>query len=354
MRVLQLGPYPPPHGGVQTNLMAIRAALLERSDACAVINLHRHRTGQGEAVHHPAGALETLRLLLKLPHEIVHLHLGGELTPRLLALCLVCTLLPRRKTVLTFHSGGYATSPAGRTAAPNTLRGWIFRRFDRIIAVNGEIRQLFLRFGVAPGRVRLIYPHTLPPPPSSELPEPLRSFYAAHDPVLVTVGLLEPEYDLPLQIEALERVRERHPRAGLALIGSGSLEAELRARIGEHVLLPGDVPHAAALGAIQQAVVFLRTTRYDGDSVAVREALHLGTPVVATDNGMRPEGVRLLQRADLGALCEAVECALAGPRPAPARDAAARNIEAVLDLYGELWLPGPTMAAWTSSSSRYS
>jgi len=29
MRVLQLGPYPPPHGGVQSNLVAIRPGLYQ-------------------------------------------------------------------------------------------------------------------------------------------------------------------------------------------------------------------------------------------------------------------------------------------------------------------------------------
>ena len=72
------------------------------------------------------------------------------------------------------------------------------------------------------------------------------------------------------------------------------------------------------LRAIWDADVFLRTTLYDGDSVAVREALHLGTPVVATDNGMRPEGVRLFPVGNLDALCDRIEQALG--RTAPSRD----------------------------------
>ena len=43
MRVVQLGPYPPPHGGVQTNLVAIREYLRRSGHACDAINLTRHR-----------------------------------------------------------------------------------------------------------------------------------------------------------------------------------------------------------------------------------------------------------------------------------------------------------------------
>ncbi len=343
MRVLQLGPWPPPHGGVQTNIAAIRALLLRRGHECSVINLHRHRTGAEPGVYHPVNAAQVLRLLASLDYEIVHLHIGGGLTGRLLALAGVCASVPRAHSVLTFHSGGYAGSPQGRSARPRTLRGLVFRRFDRIIAVNPEIVRLFVRFGVPEERLRLICPHVLPSePPRSELPGPMRAFFAAHSPVLISVGLLEPEYDLPLQIETLGRIRERHPRAGLVIAGSGSLEGELRARIAEqawaeHILLPGDVPHDIALRAIAEAGVFLRTTLYDGDSVAVREALHFGTPVIATDNGMRPEGVLLVPAGDAAALCRRVDECIAVPR-APARpsESAEANIEAVLRLYEEL------------------
>jgi glycogen(starch) synthase len=343
VRILLLGPYPPPHGGVQTNLVAIREALLAGGVPCSVINLHRFRTAKGEGVHHPVSALETLRLLIRLRYDVAHLHIGGDVTPRLLALSLACCLMPRKKAVLTLHSGGYPSSEAGRRASPRTWGGFVFRRFDRVIAVNEEIEALFLRYGVPPGRLRLIYPHALPRgAPAAELPEPLARFLCEHSPALITVGLLEPEYDLELQIAALGEIRKAHPRAGLVLVGAGSLEDALREAIArqqwaEHVLLCGDVPHGATLRAIAAADVFVRTTLYDGDSVAVREALHLGTPVVATDNGMRPEGARLFPARDLEALCRAILGALAAPRPeAPAGDDGADNIRAVLDLYKEL------------------
>ena len=38
MRVVQLGPYPPPHGGVQTNLVAIRDLLRKSGHECLAVN----------------------------------------------------------------------------------------------------------------------------------------------------------------------------------------------------------------------------------------------------------------------------------------------------------------------------
>jgi glycosyltransferase involved in cell wall biosynthesis len=212
-----------------------------------------------------------------------------------------------------------------------------------VIAVNEQLRDLFvLQFGVPADRVRLIPPHALPSKPAVKLPECVEQFFANHDPVLLSMGWLEPEYDFPLQVRALGGLRERHPRAGLMLLGEGRLEHELRRQIEEtnyasHVLMPGDLPHDVALAALDRCDILLRTTHYDGDSISVREALHFGTPVIASDNGMRPEGVRLIPARDLGALVSAIEAQLCqGRGPSREPDFNDANIQAVYELYREL------------------
>ena len=344
MRVLQLGPYPPPNGGVQSNLVAIRDLLRARGHWAGVVNLTRHRRQNGDDVYYPRTAGQVIRLLAGLRYDILHLHVGGDIQRRLLALAALSARVPRAKTVLTFHSGGYPSSAAGRRARPQSVRGWVFRGFDRIIAVNQEIARLFERFGVAAQRIRMIAPHAVPPLAGVAYPPALDAFLRAHRPLLLTVGLLEPEYDLPLQIEALNGIRARHPGAGLLLAGAGSLEAELRARIASmpyagHILLWGDLPHAVTMRAMSECDALLRTTLYDGDSIAVREALSMGTPVIATDNGMRPPGVRLIAAGDRPALEAAVLAELAAmsaarPRRSPQADHS--NVEAVLALYEDL------------------
>lgn len=359
MRVLLLGPYPPPHGGVQSNLVAIRNFLRRQNIPCSVINITRHRRQNEDEVYYPESPAALLRLLYRLDYDIVHLHIGGLLTRRLLALCLVCNLMTR-KSVLTFHSGGFPSTPEGKATGPNSLAAFALRRFDGLIGVNSEIVGFLHRLGIASEKVRLIYPHSFAPqaPAGSSLPEPLASFFATHDPVLISVGLLEPEYDLPLQIQALGLVRQRRPSAGLVLIGSGSLEQEIRASIqqqpwAEHILLCGDVPHNCTLQAIAKARIMLRTTLYDGDSVSVREALHAGTPVIASDNGMRPQGVHLIPKSDALALLRAIDLELAAPRPRQEPSGPDQtNLQAVLDFYRELLSSDPRQVSGHQQSSK--
>lgn len=344
MRVLLLGPYPPPHGGVQTNLVAIRSFLLQRYIPCAVINITRHRRPDAEEVYYPKGPVPLLRLLARLTYDVIHLHIGGMFTNRLLSLSLACTMRPGSKSVMTFHSGGFPSTPEGQSLGPASFAGFVLRRFDGVIAVNEEIAAFLRKVGVQPQRVRCISPYAFLPENSSAnlLPPSLATFMAQHDPVLLSVGLLEPEYDLPLQIEALPFVRQKFPDAGLLLIGSGSLEASLRAKIdaspcAQHILLAGDVPHAATMEAVSRCRLMLRTTLYDGDALSVREALQLGTPVIATDNGMRPPGVRLIPKSDSLALIGAIEQELQHPvahKEQTVNDES--NLQAVFDFYREL------------------
>jgi glycogen(starch) synthase len=245
---------------------------------------------------------------------------------------------------MTFHSGGFPSTPKGQSLGPASFAGFVLRRFDGVIGVNEEIVSFLHKVGVRPHRVRRISPYAfVPKDPSADLlPANLAAFLEQHHPVLLSVGLLEPEYDLPLQIETLPLVRQEFPDAGLLLIGSGSLEASLRAKIdaspsAEHILLAGDIPHTATIEAVSRSRMMLRTTLYDGDALSVREALQLGTPVIATDNGMRPAGVHLIPKSDSQALLHAVTQELqhsAVHMEQSGHDES--NLQAVFDFYRDL------------------
>jgi glycosyltransferase involved in cell wall biosynthesis len=345
MRVLQIGPFAPPHGGVHANLSAIREALHERGGSCEVIVITRpdRPVEKEEGVYCPRTAFQLMRLLFKLNYDIIHLHIGGTLTSRLLALAFVCSLLPKKKSVLTFHAGGYPSSPAGQTAKPFSLRGFVFRRLDRIIGVNTAIVEMFKKFGVASNKACLIFPYSFTrPPKDTPIPPELNKFLSSHHPVLISVGGLEPEYDLPLQIDVMEQVIEKFPQAGLMIVGSGSLEKDLHERIkskpyAEHIMLCGDTERIVTLRMIEEAELMLRTTLHDGDAISIREALFLGTPVIATDNGMRPDGVELIPISDLSALKETIiKCLSNETQKQSCYDNGKENIESVLQLYEEL------------------
>jgi glycosyltransferase involved in cell wall biosynthesis len=316
MRIAMLGPVAPPAGGVQSHISALAARARAAGHQVSFVAITRSEPVTSSDVYYPTGSVDLARILLRLKPDVAHMHVGGELTDRLALLGAALTALPGCASVLTFHSGGFPSSPRGLAASPRSIAGILLRRLDAVVAVNAQIADLFRRYGVADSRLSVIAPYArldraaIAPALSADLD----AFFRAHSPVFLSVGLLEDEYCLELQIDSIGALRARWPNAGLVMIGSGSLYASLAERIAnsahrDHILLTGNVSHGIVLRAIQEASVLLRTTKFDGDAVSVREALQLGTPVVASDNGMRPDGVTLMNALTIGALAEScAEC----------------------------------------------
>jgi glycosyltransferase involved in cell wall biosynthesis len=105
-------------------------------------------------------------------------------------------------------------------------------------------------------------------------------------PRLVSVGRLSHQKGFDVLLEALVAVRTARPGATLRIFGDGderpALEAAVqRLGLGEAVDLPGfsDNPYPA----VAAADLFVSSSRYEGFSNAIVEALACGMPVVATD-----------------------------------------------------------------------
>lgn len=345
MHVLQLGPYPPPEGGINRNMLAIREELENAGHNCSIIATAKSTKITTEKdVFHPRSPQEVIKLLKNLDYDVLHLHVGGEITKRVLGLIASCAFFGRGKSVLTIHSGGYPTSKEGKAARKNSIRGAIFRKFEKIITVNPLIADIFEKYGIERKKISVIYPFVHRNPDKAvAIPEKLKEFAEKHSPFLLTVCLLEDTYDLFMQIDAMEKVLEKLPEAGLMIVGSGSLENDLKKAIAsktysERILLTGDVEHKIVLHLIKKADILLRTTKFDGDAIAVREALFLDTPVIATDNKMRPEGVHLIPIRDREALIEKIENLTKSKRTIKVEKQDNKsNITKVLDLYEEVF-----------------
>ena len=339
LHVLQLGPIPPPDGGISRHVAALRAELAGRGHLCSLVATSKSssiRTIADE--YHPATPLDLVGTIRCLNGDVVHLHIGGDVSRRVMALAMAVTTVAKR-SVLTMHSGAFPLSAESRSAARSSVRGRIFRRFDQIIAVNDAIAGVFERYGVSAQTISVIPPHALTPPdPEVTLPPEYITFIETHSPVLLSVGGLEADYDPIFQINALRQIIEDHPNAGLMIVGDGSMRTKVENAVAasgltKRILLAGNVEHALTLHLIQKSDVLLRTTLFDGDAISVREALFLGTSVIATDNGMRPDGVKLIASGSFDDLINAINEILPQPQSVGQAVADTSNIKAVVDIY---------------------
>jgi glycosyltransferase involved in cell wall biosynthesis len=97
--------------------------------------------------------------------------------------------------------------------------------------------------------------------------------------------------DQPTLVRAMARVRKRAPQAHLVLVGDGPKRNEVErlvAQIGleENVHFLGMRPDVAVL--LHHLDVFVLSSRYEGESLAVLEAMSAQRPIVATAVGGTP------------------------------------------------------------------
>jgi glycosyltransferase involved in cell wall biosynthesis len=142
---------------------------------------------------------------------------------------------------------------------------------------------------------------------------------APEGPVVGTVGNLTTKKDHRVLVQAFAALRRHIPDAQLCVIGSGPLEAQLRdwvrqARVEDATVLAGSRDDAPDL--LPAFDVFALSSRFEGLSIALVEALAAGVPSVATRVGGVPEvltgsGAGLMVPAgDVPALAAALESVL--------------------------------------------
>jgi glycosyltransferase involved in cell wall biosynthesis len=158
-----------------------------------------------------------------------------------------------------------------------------------IIAVSREIAEHNARkLRVDPRRVSVIY-NAYEPKRITGIDESSRQRLrrelgvADHGHLLLSVGRLIEQKDHPTSINAMSEVARRLPHALLVIAGTGDLQMELQAqidalRLRQNVRLlgrRGDVPALLAT-----ADLFVFPSLYEGNSIALMEALAAGLPAV--------------------------------------------------------------------------
>ena len=88
MHIVQLGPVPPPEGGVSRNMLAIRDELNKLGHKCTLIATTSGQESNESNVYRPSSPFSLINLLRTLKPDVVHLHVGGEISNRVLSLAL--------------------------------------------------------------------------------------------------------------------------------------------------------------------------------------------------------------------------------------------------------------------------
>jgi glycogen(starch) synthase len=329
IKVLQVGDYPPPAGGVATHVEELFKAVRKSGGDSQVLDIGKGQL-PADGVH-GAGSMPAFAAFLtgKAARGFrIHLHTNGA-NPKSWLLAQACAAAGRLSggAMITLHSGlGPAwlqEKPARRTAARAVLS-----QYRNVIAVSGQIRDALADCGV---REAMVLPAFSP---ASVKPGDAPPGFARTDGDLLFCAMVapRPEYGEATLLEAFTQVRARLPQARLALYGPGS--ETVRA---DGVQAFGELQRPQALALMAACDVFVRPTLADGDSVSVREAIALGRLVVATKVGTRPPETRLVEAGNVASLTDGLLSAASELSARPVRTEeplAADPFSRILALYG--------------------
>jgi glycosyltransferase involved in cell wall biosynthesis len=174
------------------------------------------------------------------------------------------------------------SGPAGallRLYKPVVLRRVLRGAAAVVVFTAEQAAAVSATYGVEPSRVRVV-----PNGVDESFLHPPRRLPTGRRPRLLFVGRLSVQKNLPLLLDALEGVSERFDTV---LVGSGELEAALRARADRlglvNVTFAGRADGEALRSSYAEADVFVLPSEREGMPLALLEALAMALPTVATD-----------------------------------------------------------------------
>ncbi len=293
-------------------------------------------------------------------YDVIHIHQYGWPAAASIAFGLVRRIPCVLKLTNTEEDGIDAALPRGMAGA---VARALHRRVSGCVTTSERARAEAIRFGIGATRI-----HRIPNPvdtarfvPAGEVVREAtrRTLGIADGFLAVSVSRLSAEKNHEMMIGAWERLAVDHPRARLAILGSGPLEHEIRSRLQqspacEQIQLIGPVVDPTPW--YHAADAFLLPSHREGLSNSLMEAMSCGLPAICTrvsgaeDIFAEAEIGRMVEVGDLAAFAKAIDEAVRHPERcarwgATARDYAERHyaldrvVAATLAMYAELLAP---------------
>ena len=244
--------------------------------------------------------------------DVIHAHQYGPFFYSVTA-----RLLHRNASLLFTEHGRF--HPDYRSRKRVVYNRLLLERRDKLVGVGESVRQSLIDVeGMPADRVGVIYNGIDLDEfvPSAGRNDVRQSLGISDDEfVIIQVARLDPIKDHATALAALDRLRLRHPRVRLVLVGDGPQASAIREivdqrRLQNHVIQLGLRNDIANL--LSAADAGLLTSHSEGIPLALIEAMAVGMPIVATAVGGVPEIVQrdvtgfLTQIGDSQALADAL------------------------------------------------
>ena len=176
------------------------------------------------------------------------------------------------------------------------------KRADGIIAVSQSTKNdIVTLLDIAPERVTVIHEaaaaHYTPLPLTPHERRRINNIDVTANGYILFVSTIEPRKNLPVLLQALRIVRDRHPNRHYHLVAAGArgwretpiLQQIDHLRLHDAITLLGSVHDDDLHWLYANSRIYANPSRYEGFGLPLLEALACGAPALASDTSSLPE-----------------------------------------------------------------
>ena len=309
-KILEITSYPPPRAGWGIRVEYLKHHLEAHGHQCVVLNIGMSRNIPSSEYETVLSGWDYLRKVVRFTRRgfLQHVHVNGA-TEKGILLTLIAQVVSicfGRRPVLTFHAGVEQVHFPRAKAPTWTPVFWLVFKLSRVIICNSaDVKAKIVEYGVSPEKVYPIPAFSVQylERGAGALPPSLAAFYQQFPYLIFSYIRLRPLFYPVELLDGFAELAQRRQDVGLVLCGAAiddHGEADLLRRslqvienrgIRDRVHIVNDLDHDTFLEALGRSSLYLRSHVSDGVCSSVLEALSLGVPVVASENGTRPAGV---------------------------------------------------------------
>jgi glycosyltransferase involved in cell wall biosynthesis len=182
------------------------------------------------------------------------------------------------------------TGEPGLAKLARSYLGWFYRAVDRVFAFSPASRDKLVAMGVPESTITLmpvaVDPADFSPNKSSATAFTSLGVDTRDRPIILSVGRLSEEKNIPLVVEAVESLQERTNPPLLVVVGDGPVrrDLEMRCKDKEFVVFLGFQQGEVLRNLYASASVFVFASRVDTLGLVNLEALASGVPILVPDD----------------------------------------------------------------------
>jgi glycosyltransferase involved in cell wall biosynthesis len=314
-KILIIAPYPPPLGGVAIHIKRVKSKLEGQNNLVEIYNT---------AIEHKSKVESLTNLIKKLwssRPDIIYYHEPTESIQKLAVVTGIKKFLKYKLTVIDHDCRSLYKFSKSKKAFFKSL----VKKADKIILIGDTTDRCYRDNKITLGANSIESPF-LPPDMGEEktivslFPTCVHKFMEKHRPIITATAFVPALYDkkdlygFDMCIELIQTLKKDYPDIGL-LFGICKIETDEQKKYFEIIkkrILDMNLQENFYFfidknefwPIIKRSDLFVRPTRSDSFGISIQEALSVGTPAIASNVCLRPEGTVLFSSGDIDSLVE--------------------------------------------------